>query len=126
MRLSMKAVLIAGTLLFFGHNLLNYVTLPKTVLVTILMNMFFTARGAVIPLNSSHLILDLYAVLPWTGVMLLGYCLGYWYRPDFSSAKRKKLLLVSGLSASALFFVLRLINKYGDPFPWMVNRDCHF
>ncbi len=56
-----------------------------------------------------------YPVLPWIGVILLGYCLG---RSCFSSgisvAQRNKRLLGYALGSITLFIVLRLLNVYGD------------
>ena len=52
-----------------------------------------------------------------TGVMLIGYGIGYWFKQDYPAAKRKSNLLTCGLSMIALFIILRFINKYGDPAP---------
>lgn len=111
-RLSYKVVLITGLLLFFGHNILDKITLPSSSLLTIL----FTARGSVIPLSPSYFILALYAVLPWTGIMLLGYCTGYFYRQEiFTQSNRQRIFLVTGTLLLLLFIVLRFSNSYGDP-----------
>lgn len=48
-----------------------------------------------------------YPVLPWFGVIALGYVLGPWI-------ENRRRMLVSGVIALASFFVLRLINVYGD------------
>ncbi|MFP9115082.1 DUF1624 domain-containing protein [Flavobacterium sp. RHBU_3] len=69
-------------------------------------------------------IISAYAILPWTGVMLLGYSTGKWFESErVSPEKRQRLLIISGLSLIVLFVVLRLINGYGDPSPWKPQKD---
>jgi uncharacterized membrane protein len=110
-RISFKLVLIIGLLLFFGHNITDNPALTPSPVWQIL----FTARGTVLPLDSTHIILDLYAVLPWTGIMLLGYCAGYFYQQGmFTPEKRQRLLLLMGTSLILLFILLRFTNVYGD------------
>jgi uncharacterized membrane protein len=64
-----------------------------------------------------------YPILPWIGIMVLGYCLGVLYAPDFDAARRRKILRILGLAAIAGFVVIRAINVYGDPAPWSVQRN---
>ena len=114
-RLSFKVILITGLILFFGHNILDKITLPPSDVITIL----FTARGSVIPLSPTRFILDLYAVLPWTGIMLLGYCSGYFYQQGIFTPKRRQcLFLFTGTALILLFIVLRFTNIYGEPSPF--------
>jgi len=114
-RISRWLVLLMGIVLVFGHDLLNFVSLPKTGVEALLLKIFLTSSGTVVPLDSNHLVLFSYAILPWTGIMFLGYSAGRWYRKDFPAATRTKYLVVSGLSLCALFAVLRISNAYGDP-----------
>jgi len=58
----------------------------------------------------------LYSIIPWIGVMAAGYAFGKILTLD--PAPRNRLCLTIGLSAIALFFVLRGFNLYGDPRPW--------
>jgi uncharacterized membrane protein len=64
-------------------------------------------------------ILVAYTIVPWVGVMLLGYGIGSWF--FYPPPARDKLLLRTGLFALALFFVLRFLNIYGDPSPWSIQ-----
>jgi uncharacterized membrane protein len=118
-QLSNKWILMIGCILFFGHDLVNlkYVNLPQTGTIADLIRMLFTTFGNIIPINSTHVIGDFYAILPWTGVMLIGYVIGYWFGKEYPAEKRKRNLLVCGLSMIVLFTILRFINKYGDPSP---------
>lgn len=117
-RLSYKAVLVTGLLLVLAHNALDYVSLPTTGIADILMKVLLTARGSVIPVNPHHIILALYAILPWTGIMLLGYSIGPWFKKDFPAERRKKLLVILGSALIILFIVLRIARGYGDPGAW--------
>jgi uncharacterized membrane protein len=58
----------------------------------------------------------LYSIIPWIGVMAAGYAFGKIL--ILESAQRKRLCVVIGISALALFLVLRGFNLYGDPRPW--------
>jgi uncharacterized membrane protein len=59
-----------------------------------------------------------YPLIPWVGVMGLGYCLGIMYTQEYSPEKRKRLLLQWGMTAVLLFIALRFSNIYGDPSHW--------
>ncbi len=122
-RLPVKTIALIGAVIVFGHNLLDYVKLPTTGIVGDLDNLFLIARGAFIPLGHNRGIFDLYAVVPWTGCMLLGYAFGAIFTGSFDAARRKKILLYTGLAAIAAFIILRFINQYGDPQPWSVQRN---
>ncbi len=111
-------VLITGLLLFFGHNIFDHITLPEKGMAGNLMKILFTSRGTILPVSDSRFIGVFYAILPWTGAMVTGYCAGYWYRKEFSSVKRKQLLITTGISLIVLFIILRFFNLYGDPVPW--------
>jgi uncharacterized membrane protein len=51
-----------------------------------------------------------YVLIPWVGVMAAGFAFGnLLHRPD-----RRKWILTLGISATALFFVLRGFNLYGN------------
>jgi len=89
----------------------------------LLIKIFFTAFGTVIPINSNYFIFYLYAIIPWTGVMLLGYCFGSLYKKGFSENARKRLLLLTGICITVLFILLRISNFYGDPAPWGPQRN---
>lgn len=114
---------IIGGLIFFGHDILDYMQLPKTGAGYVLTKILFTANATFLPLDSNHFIFDFYAVIPWTGVMLIGYVFGSLYKSPVSAAQRKKILLITGCCLIGLFIVLRLPNGYGDPAPWSVQRN---
>lgn len=66
-----------------------------------------------------------YPMLPWLGIMILGYCFGSLYRKEFSAQKRSTYLISIGLSMLALFGILRTFNLYGDP-QWSFHSELPF
>jgi len=122
-RLPLKYVAIIGAIIFFGHDIVDGLKLPQTGAWFDIDSLFLTAFGTVIPLDRTHVIFDLYAVLPWTGMMLLGYAFGSMYRTNYDGHKRRLSLRYAGVAALALFFVLRLVNDYGDPSHWAIQKD---
>ena len=64
-------------------------------------------------------VLAFYSVVPWLGVMCLGFGLGPAFR--LPQAERSKALLVIAVGLIAAFAVLRLIDGYGDPAPWVTE-----
>ena len=57
-----------------------------------------------------------YPVIPWPGVMALGYAFGA--ALENPRPERRVLTFGLGLAATIAFVVLRLGNVYGDPKPW--------
>jgi len=119
-----KGILILGAIITFGHNLLHAISLqsgdPFFILWTFIHQANFIelipGRSAFVP----------YPFLPWFGIMLLGYCMGQWYRKDFDATLRQKFLLRTGVSALALFVFLRYFNLYGDPAVWSAQKNPVF
>ncbi|AOE68517.1 hypothetical protein A7317_16375 [Pseudomonas fluorescens] len=60
-----------------------------------------------------------YPVLPWIGVIALGYGLGPWFANTALPAVRQRHLLFGGVGALAGFVLLRALNGYGEK-PWQV------
>jgi uncharacterized membrane protein len=65
-----------------------------------------------------------YPLIPWIGVMAAGYAFGEILR--FEPAKRRRVLLQLGLALSAGFVILRALNAYGDPHPWIPQKNLAF
>lgn len=61
----------------------------------------------------------LYPLVPWIGVMILGFCAGSVFELD--AARRRTVLLAAGGAALIAFVALRALNVYGDPHPWTVQ-----
>jgi uncharacterized membrane protein len=57
-----------------------------------------------------------YPLVPWVGVLAVGYYLGTLLPSDVAAQRRVFLRL--GLALTAGFVLLRFINLYGNPHPW--------
>jgi uncharacterized membrane protein len=62
------------------------------------------------------LLVVLYAIVPWVGVLAAGYAFGQVMLLD--TPRRHRLCRWIGLGAVGLFIVLRATQLYGDPWPW--------
>jgi uncharacterized membrane protein len=60
-----------------------------------------------------------YPVLPWIGVIVLGYATGPWFLPTVATLTRERRFLALGWGMLVVFVILRLANSYGDK-PWFV------
>ncbi len=58
-----------------------------------------------------------YPLVPWIFVMAAGFCFGALVMTKEPEARRQAMLRI-GAAATALFFILRAVNIYGDPRPW--------
>ncbi|MGQ2982472.1 DUF1624 domain-containing protein [Flavobacterium sp.] len=112
-----------GILITVLHNLLDTHTFTDPIM-DVIANLFLLTEFDMIPLGGGVALMCAYAAVPWTGIMLLGYALGKWYRPEFDQLRRRKLLLSTGLGIISLFVLLRLVNGYGDPKPWTEQKDA--
>lgn len=63
-----------------------------------------------------------YPVLPWIGLMAIGFAAGTLFELDAQTRRRR--LTGLGLALWVAFVVLRWINQYGDPQPWARQPDA--
>lgn len=124
--LTARVILIVGLAIVALHNLTDYMSLPREGAGGITITALLTAAFTPVPLDASHTIFLVYAILPWTGIMLCGYGLGFIFASSFPPSRRKQLLLRLGIAVISLFILLRLVNLYGDPDPWRVQQNGIF
>lgn len=112
-----RAVLGAGVAIIVLHNLLDGLD-PRSFGPFAQLWMALHVPGVWV--HDGHLIAFIaYPLLPWTGVLLLGYGLGAWFLEDARTRDRRFVRL--GLAMIALLLVLRGLNLYGDPGHWSVQ-----
>jgi uncharacterized membrane protein len=124
LRASWRVIGVIGLVIFLGHNIFDVIkvhAIADTFLGRLLLT---TTRGPASywSLGNGHGLAMAYALLPWTGVMLIGYAFGSLYKKTFDVVKRRKILLYSGISLIAFFLVFRYFNIYGDPSPWSAQK----
>lgn len=111
-------ILAIGTIIVFGHNLLDYPSINENLKGGFLADLLYYSNFDVYSIGPNRIIIIAYAFVPWLGIMILGYCFGKLYAPGIDPGQRKKTLLWMGSGSLVLFVMLRLINAYGDPVPW--------
>jgi uncharacterized membrane protein len=117
-QLPYTAILITGLIIFFGHNLLSYPEISDRMKGGFIADATYFSQFALYTIAPQHFVLIVYAFLPWTGLMLLGYCFGKLYTNEVNPVWRRKILLRTGAGLLSLFLILRIINSYGDPVAW--------
>jgi uncharacterized membrane protein len=107
-RMPVKWIAVFGVGMVATHNLLDGIS-PAAFGKFYWLWMLLHSPGA-IQVTPNFSFLALYVLIPWVGVMAAGYAFGaVLQRPD-----RRKWTLILGLSMTALFFILRGFNLYGN------------
>lgn len=113
-----RSILCAlGLMIVTGHNLLDATHFPVGSAMHVPWAILHD-RGW-IEFSDNLRLRTSYPLLPWIGVIALGYCMGPWFTNVTDTVKRQRYLLVAGLASLSTFVVLRLINAYGDS-PWVI------
>jgi uncharacterized membrane protein len=111
--LPVRAVGMLGLGLIIGHDLLDGIRAADLGSLGWLWKVLHE-RGMLAP--PGRVLLVIYPLLPWPGVMAAGYAAGQLYtRP---ADERRRVLLRLGAALTVAFVVVRAINRYGDPRPW--------
>ena len=107
-----------GAMIVVGHNLFDLGSLAVTPGQLGRWNWLWHVcfRPGGISLGSNATIQVAYPLLPWFGVMALGF--GFGEVLVLNRRARSRVTLLIGLALIVAFVVLRAINIYGDPAPW--------
>lgn len=119
-----KWIFIFGLGLVLGHNLLDPIQAvvwkgPGTAFPGLFGSIWLLLHqtGSILPFGAKGPLLYVsYPLLPWPGVMALGFALGHAF--EATSLDRKRLLSRIGLACIVFFIFLRLMNVYGNPAQW--------
>ena len=122
-RLPYKVILGLGLLIVFGHNLLDLPEAAPGFNGSFWLDLLHSSKWTSYQIIGNSKLIIAYPFLPWLGLMLMGYCAGLLFSPQFDTARRKKLLTQMGIGLLVLFFILRGINIYGDPVAWSPQRS---
>jgi len=118
-------LLLLGIVLIAAHNTLDGVHVNGNTAPAFLWSALHQPNFAGFHFGAFNPIVG-YPVLPWIGIITLGYCLGSLYASDTAPEVRKKTLRNLGIGAILLFILLRWTNLYGDPAPWSTQKNFLF
>ena len=121
--LSNRLIFAIGMILVFGHNLLDSITRQGSSFWDLL---WYTLHQPETIFLGSSLVNFLYPILPWVGMMALGFVFGTLYQQNVTSEQRRRWLLSIGLAATLLFVLLRGLNGYGEPREWDMHTSPVF
>ena len=117
-----RACLVIGVAILAGHNLLDAVW-PVTGGIFDLGHPWWVALHTQMSIAGGPFVFVMvYPILPWIGVMLLGFGTAFLFREP--EQERNAQLLLLGMCAAAAFAVLRGIGIYGEPNPWAVQASA--
>lgn len=129
--LPIRAVAAIGIAMIALHNLLDGIAVPPATAMAgtpppgLLDKLWlFLHQPGFVPLGPDVKVFVAYPLVPWIGVMAAGYALGAVY--SWEAERRRRFLLKLGASLIGLFAVIRSINIYGDPQPWIVQPTSVF
>ena len=112
-------ILFIGITIVCGHNLIGDFKLHSDSTFYIVWAMLYQREvidlGGIIARTS-------YPILPWVGVIALGFISGPWFSSTVQSKIRLKKLRDYGLLGLTLFILIRFLNFYGDH-PWENTGD---
>ena len=115
MRLPRPALIVLGVVLVCFHNLLDPIRLTQDDALFPLWAMLHQRDAILLPFG--FVAKTTYPILPWLGVISLGFGIGPWFRSDTTPETRQRRLLMLGFGMIVAFVLLRLLNIYGDK-PW--------
>ena len=113
--LGRRACLILGAAIVCGHNLLDAVW-PAASSTAATGPLWVVLHARQLRDMGPFSVYFSYPVLPWIGVMLLGYASAGLFQG--SPQERESRLLRIGVGLTLAFVLLRALNVYGDPQLW--------
>lgn len=118
-----QMILLIGMMLVFGHNLLDRISVQGTGFFDFIWYILHQPRLVVL---NERVVSIFYPILPWAGLMALGYVAGNLFKKEFPVTKRAAWLLITGAGATLLFILLRQFNLYGEPASWQPQASSIF
>ncbi|MGK5035169.1 DUF1624 domain-containing protein [Janthinobacterium sp. LB3P118] len=118
-RLPLKLLMVLGVAIIAGQHLLTGLHAEQGSLayygLTLLLQRGYLVADGAMKIKVS------YPLLPWIGVIVLGYAAGPLYARTFSAEARRRWLLAMGGGSLLLLAVLRGFNLYGETLPWVAG-----
>jgi uncharacterized membrane protein len=113
--LGRRACLVIGVVIVAGHNLLDTVW-PASSQFEQNWPLWVALHSQMAYHAGPFLFAFIYPLLPWTGLMLLGFGLSGVF--ELQPSRRNAIVLRWGILLTAAFLTLRALDMYGDPNHW--------
>lgn len=111
---------VISILLIVGHNLLDGI--PSAAFANAAGLWMILHEQGTFNLGGIVNVSVYYCLLPWFGVIGLGYFMGVIF--SFPEQRRRQYLLMLGVAFTVAFIVLRYINIYVDLHPWAAQETA--
>ncbi len=109
------ALAVLALAVIAGHNLLDGVRVQGDGALAVLWKVLHQRDW--IAVTDGLRLRTSYPVLPWIGVIALGWVIGPWFARGGDALLRQRRLWMAGAGALLAFVILRAVNLYGDS-PW--------
>ncbi|WP_271839062.1 DUF1624 domain-containing protein [Commensalibacter communis] len=113
-------LLTLAIIIIAGHNLLDHIHFSNESALyipwAIIHDRVWVNIGDILTFRTT------YPVLPWIGVISIGYYCGSWFKSTFPAQQRQKNLQLSALLLLSSFIIIRMTNIYGDH-PWIYGSS---
>ncbi len=109
------ALAVLALAVIAGHNLLDGIRVQGDGALAVLWKVLHQRDW--ITVTDGLRLRTSYPVLPWIGVIALGWVIGPWFARGGDALLRQRRLWLAGAGALLAFVLLRAINVYGDS-PW--------
>ena len=120
LKLRSRIIGLIGFIIVLTHNLVPLIPFGEGSVVKLVLSPLFGPN--VFQISPQVTLVIAYPVVPWLGIMLLGFGCGSLFL--IPAVKRNRLFLWIGFSCLLLFTGLRLGNLYGDPLPWAPQKNA--
>ena len=120
--LPLWATTTIGIVMITGHNLFDSLR-PESFGYFRWLWLVLHNTGVLRP-SSSRVLVVVYPLVPWLGVMAVGYGFGALLRRE--RGERRRILLKLGIGLSVAFVLIRATNLYGDPAAWTTQQSWFF
>ncbi len=122
--LPLPVIFFTGLIIVCGHNFLDAFDYARPATPPVWWG--FLHQQSFFPYGNNRMFAFLYPLIPWPGVMMLGYSMGAIYKQDYDGKKRRSQLMIYGIIITLFFVALRYTNIYGDPSEWHAQKTFVF
>jgi uncharacterized membrane protein len=118
--LGRKVCLVFGAAIVLGHNLLDNHWPAGQGMLDTAPPLWSALHAPMSAVAGPFHFLFIYPLLPWLGVLLLGFGTSSLFERE--AADRNRALLMWGAGITAMFIVLRFLDGYGEPNHWQAHE----